>query len=66
MATYNGYNPKNKDSIMKYMKEKRDKLTLDLPKGTKDKWRERIAITGDRSITQYIIRLIEQDIEENP
>lgn len=60
------YNEKSKERTMRYMKEKRDKLTLDLPKGTKDKWRERITRTGDKSITQYIIRIIEQDIKENP
>ena len=34
------YNENAKNRTMKYMKENRDKLTLNLPKGKKDEYKE--------------------------
>ena len=34
------YDEKAKERTMKYMKEKRDKLTLNLPLGDKERYRE--------------------------
>ena len=44
----------------KYMQESRENLNLCLAKGTKERWRK---FAEDRgiSLTQYIIKLIEED-----
>ena len=36
------YNENAKNRTMKYMKESRDKLTLNLPKGKKDEYKENL------------------------
>ncbi|WP_139275552.1 antitoxin [Ruminococcus sp. XPD3002] len=49
---------------MKYMKESRDKLTLNLPKGKKDEYKE-YAKSKDQSLTELIMSLIEADMQKN-
>lgn len=63
MSKYTGYKPQYNENVMKYKREKRDKLTLDLPLGTKDRWNEQAKKAGARSLTSYITFLIEQDAE---
>lgn len=58
------YNEKAKDRTMKYMKEKRDKLTLNLPLGSKQRYKDYAESKG-KSLTGLIIELIENDIEKN-
>lgn len=58
------YNEKAKDRTMKYMKEKRDKLTLNLPLGSKQRYKNHAESKG-KSLTGLIIELIENDIEKN-
>ena len=56
------YDEKAKVRTMRYMKEKRDKLTLNLPIGDKDRYKEH-AKQRNKSLTGLIVDLIEQDIE---
>ena len=58
------YNEKAKERTMKYMREKRDKLTLNLPLGDKAKYKAHAERKG-KSLTGLIVDLIEKDIEEN-
>ena len=45
---------------MKYNKEHRESLTLNLAKGVKDEWRKKAESKG-LSLTAYIAKLIEAD-----
>lgn len=58
------YNESAKKASMKYMKENRDKLTLSLTKGKKDKYKNYAASKG-MSLTELITSLIEADIKNN-
>ena len=58
------YNEKAKERTMKYMKEKRDKLTLNLPAGDKERYRQHAEKNG-KSLTSLIVELIETNIQEN-
>lgn len=55
------YNDKAKERTMRYMKESRDKLTLNLPKGDKERYREYAERQG-KSLTGLIVELLENDI----
>lgn len=59
------YNEKAKERTMRYMKEKRDKLTLDFPKGKKELYRNYAQSKG-KSLTGLFTELIEREMEENP
>lgn len=74
-AIKNGYNteypntgniPSNQLLFAKdYMGEKRkNQIVLFLPFGTKDRWRDQAIKSGAKTLTQYIIQLIEQDAEK--
>lgn len=56
------YDEKAKARTMKYMKEKRDKLTLNLPLGDKEKYRA-FAESKGMSLTTLITQLLETDME---
>ena len=58
------YDEKSKERTMRYMKEKRDKLTLNLPAGDKERYRAHAAQQG-KSLTGLIVELIEEDIEKS-
>lgn len=60
MSIYKGYTEKSKIASMKYKKEKRDSLTLSLPKGKKEEYRAKAESKG-LSLTAYIVSLIEKD-----
>lgn len=60
MSIYKGYTEKGKIASMKYKKEKRDSLTLSLPKGKKEEYRAKAESKG-LSLTAYIVSLIEKD-----
>lgn len=51
------YDEKAKARTMKYMKEKRDKLTLNLPLGDKERYRDYAKSQG-KSLTALIVELI--------
>lgn len=57
------YDEKAKERIMKYMKEKRDKLTLNLPLGKKEEYRRHAESKG-KSLTALITELLEEDIRK--
>ena len=60
MSIYKGYDDVSKKATTKYIKEKRDVLGLNLPKGKKQEWREKAKSKG-LSLTAYITKLIEED-----
>lgn len=55
------YDEKAKERTMRYMKEKRDKLTLNLPLGDKERYKTHAESKG-KSLTALIVNLIETDI----
>lgn len=58
------YDEKAKERTMKYMKEKRDKLTLNLPLGSKERYKKHAESKG-KSLTSLIVDLVEDDIRES-
>lgn len=58
------YDDKAKARTMKYMKEKRDKLTLNLPLGDKERFKAYAESKG-MSLTALIIKLIENDMNNS-
>ena len=58
------YNENAKNRTMRYMKESRDKLTLNLPKGKKDEYKEYAQSKG-MSLTELIMSLIDADMQKN-
>lgn len=58
------YDEKAKARTMRYMKEKRDKLTLNLPAGDKERYKKH-AESKNTSLTKLIVDLLEQDIKEH-
>jgi hypothetical protein len=61
-STYDG---KAKARTIRYLAEKREKLGLNLPKGTKEKYKKYAKNKG-KSITELIIELLEKEMHENP
>lgn len=57
------YDEKSKQRTMKYMKEQRDKLTLNLPKGDKERYKAH-AEAKNKSLTALIVDLLEKDMQE--
>ena len=57
------YDEKAKLRTMKYMKDKRDKLTLTLPKGKKEQYKQYAESKG-MSLTELIMKLIAADMGE--
>ena len=57
------YDEKSKARTMKYMEEHREKLTLNLPKGDKDRYKA-YADSKGMSLTALIVKLIEEDMKE--
>lgn len=57
------YNDKAKERTMRYLKEKRDKLTLNLPGGDKERYRKHAESKG-KSLTGLIVDLLERDIAD--
>lgn len=58
------YDEKAKERTMKYMKEKRDKLTLNLPLGSKERYKKHAESKG-KSLTALIVDLVEDDIRNS-
>lgn len=61
MSEYKGYTEIGKRATKKYIKEKRDSLNLNLPKGKKEEYRAQAEAKGYKSLTAYIVALIEGD-----
>lgn len=62
MATYD---EKSKIRTMKYMKEKRENLNINIPKGKKEELKKYAESKG-KSLTALILELIEKEMHENP
>jgi len=58
------YNEVSKKATMKYMKEKRENLNINLPLGDKARYKEHAQKKG-LSLTALIVELLEKDISEN-
>lgn len=58
------YNDKAKQRTMRYMKEKRDKLTLNLPGGDKERYKA-YADSKGISLTALIVSLLEKEISDD-
>lgn len=57
------YNEKSKERTMRYLADKRDKLTLNLPKGDKDRYKA-FADSRGQSLTALIVELLEHEIKK--
>lgn len=57
------YDEKAKDRTMRYIKEKREKIGLNLPIGSKERYKTHAASRG-RSLTALIVELLEADIKK--
>lgn len=66
MSKYTGYDEKSKARTMKYIKKSRESLTMLLPIGTKERYREHIAkyYDADTSLTSLYMELMERDIKD--
>ena len=58
------YNEKTKKRTMKYLAVSREILHLNLPLGTKDRWKDYAAEKG-MSVTELIKKLVEEDMKKN-
>lgn len=58
------YDEKAKERTIRYMKERRDKLTLNLPLGDKERYKKHADKKG-KSLTGLIVDLIEEDIKKS-
>lgn len=57
------YNESSKKATIKYMKEKRENLNINLPIGAKERYKTYAQQQG-KSLTALIVELLEQDITE--
>lgn len=57
------YTEAQKRATAKYKLNHRDKITLDFPKGSKDKYKAHAERRG-KSLTALIIELLEQDMQD--
>ena len=58
------YNEKMKKKTIKYITINREYLGLNLPLGTKDRWKDYAAEQGI-SVTALITKLVEEDMKKN-
>ena len=58
------YDEKAKDRTMRYIKEKREKIGLNLPLGSRERYKTHAASKG-MSLTALIVELLEADIEKS-
>lgn len=57
------YTEAQKRASQKYKAASRDKLTLDIPKGSKERYKEHAERRG-KSLTALVVDLLERDIKE--
>ena len=58
------YNEKSKERTKRYIATSRELLGLNLPLGTKDRWKDYAAERGI-SVTELLKTLIEEDMKKN-
>lgn len=56
------YNESRKKSTAKYIKEKRDRISINIPKGKKEEYKAHAAKRG-KSLTRLMMDLLEDDME---
>lgn len=59
------YTEAQKRATEKYVKEKTEDLRLHVPKGTKERWRGYAVEHGFRSMTQFVLHVIEREIGDS-
>lgn len=64
MSKYTGYDEKSKERTMRYMKEKRDRIVVGVPKGDKEKYTAHAQQRG-LSLNALIVQLLENDINQS-
>ncbi len=60
MSKYTGYDDKSKERTMKYMKEKRDRIVVGVPKGDKERYNQIVKKSGRKSLNALIVELLEE------
>lgn len=65
MSKYTGYDEKSKERTMRYMKEKRDRITVGVPKGDKERYMQ-YATSKGLSLNKLIVQLLEEEIKKSP
>ena len=63
MSKYEGYNENRKNASIKYIKEKRDNLNINLPKGKKEEYKA-FAESRGKSLTALIVELLEGEMKK--
>ncbi len=58
------YNEKSKERTKRYLTISRESLRLNLPLGTKDRWKDYAAEQGI-SVTALLTKLVEEDMKKN-
>lgn len=58
------YNDKAKERTMRYIKDKRDFIHLNIPKGNKERYKRHAESKG-KSLTALIVDLVEDDIQNS-
>jgi hypothetical protein len=58
------YDEKAKARTMKYMRDKRENLVINLPKGDKDRYKAYAASQG-KSLTALIVELLTKEMRKN-
>lgn len=58
------YTEAQKKASLRYMQEKTDDIRIRAPKGTKEHWRAAAEAAG-MSLNQYVIKTINEKIEQN-
>lgn len=60
MSRYTGYDDKSKERTMKYMKEKRDRIVVGVPRGDKERYNQIVKKSGRKSLNALIVELLEE------
>lgn len=60
MSKYTGYDDKSKERTMRYMKEKRDRIVVGVPRGDKERYNQIVKKSGRKSLNALIVELLEE------
>ena len=63
MSKYTGYTDKQNKATQKYIKENLEQISFRVAKGKKEEYQAQAAAKG-KSLTAYIVELIERDREQ--
>lgn len=65
MSKYTGYTPAQGQRTVRYMKEKTERIVVDMPKGRKAVYKEYAQKRGE-SMQGMIVRLLDEEMKNNP